>query len=104
MGRFFGRSIHARNLHYDISVRPPVQAVVGTGVLGPFSLTGNRVAVLHLGTRVFLAKNHVRELKQRQRRRRRERHKFSYLVDINNSFARTARAVFTFVHFFAVVN
>ena len=39
-----------------------------------------------------------RELKQQQRRRQRERHKFAYLVDKNNSFARPARAFFTFVH------
>ena len=46
----------------------------------------------------------VRELKQRQRRRQRKRHKFAYLVGKNNSFARPARAFFTFVHFFAVVS
>ena len=46
----------------------------------------------------------TRELKQRQRRRQRERHKFAYLVDKNNSFARPARAFFTFVHFVAVVS
>ena len=45
-----------------------------------------------------------RELKQRQRRRQRERHKFAYLVGKNNSFARPARAFFTFVHFVAVVS
>ena len=39
-------------------------------------------------------------LKQRQRRRQRECHKFPYLVGKNNSFARPARAFFTFVHFF----
>ena len=46
----------------------------------------------------------IRELKQRQRRRQRERHKFAYLVGKNNSFARPARAFFTFVHLFAVVS
>ena len=46
----------------------------------------------------------VRELKQRQRRRQRERHEFAYLVAKNNSFARPARAFFTFVHFVAVVS
>ena len=46
----------------------------------------------------------TRELKQRQRRRQRERHKFAYLGGKNNSFARPARAFFTFVHFFAVVS
>ena len=46
----------------------------------------------------------IRELKQRQRRRQRERHKCAYLVGKNNSFARPARAFFTFVHFFAVVS
>ena len=45
-----------------------------------------------------------RELKQRQRRRQRERHEFAYLVVKNNSFARPARAFFTFVHFVAVVS
>ena len=44
-----------------------------------------------------------RKLKQRQRRRHRERHNFAYLVGKNNSFARPARAFFTFVHFFAVL-
>ena len=43
----------------------------------------------------------IRELKQRQRRRQRERHKFAYLVGKSNSFARPARAFFTFVHLFA---
>ena len=46
----------------------------------------------------------IRELKQRQRRRQRKRHKFAYLVGKNNSFARPARACFTFVHFVAVVS
>ena len=46
----------------------------------------------------------IRELKQRQRRRQRERHEFAYLVGKNNSFARPARAFFTFVHFVAVVS
>ena len=46
---------------------------------------------------------HTRELKQRQRRRQRERHKFAYLVAKNNSFARPARAVFTFFYFLSVV-
>ena len=32
---------------------------LGTGVFGQFSLAGNRVAVLHLATRVFLAGNHI---------------------------------------------
>ena len=45
-----------------------------------------------------------RELKQRQRRPQRERHEFAYLVVKNNSFARPARAFFTFVHFVAVVS
>ena len=45
-----------------------------------------------------------RELKQRQRRRQRKRHKCAYLVGKNSSFARPARAFFTFVHFFAVVS
>ena len=45
-----------------------------------------------------------RELKQRQRElKQREHHKFAYLVGKNNSFARPARAFFSFVHFFAVV-
>ena len=48
--------------------------------------------------------NGNRELKRRQRRRQQERHKFAYLVGKNNSFARSARAFFTFVHFFAVVS
>ena len=43
-------------------------------------------------------------LKQRQRSRQQERHKFAYLVGKNNSFARSARAFFIFVHFFAVVS
>ena len=34
--------------------------------------------------------------------RQRERHKFAYLEGKNNSFARPARAFFTFVHFVAV--
>ena len=46
----------------------------------------------------------IRELKQRQRRRQQQRHKFAYLVGKNNSFARSARAFFTFVYFFAVVS
>ena len=46
----------------------------------------------------------IKELKQRKRRLQRERHKFAYFVGKNNSFARPARALFTFVHFFAVVS
>ena len=44
----------------------------------------------------------ISELKKRQWRR--QRHKFAYLVGKNNSFARPARAFFTFVYFFAVVS
>ena len=47
---------------------------LGTGVFGQFSLPGNRVAALHLATRIFLAGNYIRELKQRRWRRHRERH------------------------------
>ena len=36
---------------------------LGTGVFGQISLAGNRVAALHLATRVFPAENHIRELK-----------------------------------------
>ena len=36
---------------------------LGTGVFGQFSLSGNHMAVLYLATRVFLAGNHIRELK-----------------------------------------
>ena len=32
---------------------------VGTGVSGQFSLPGNRVAALHLATRVFLGGNYI---------------------------------------------
>ena len=48
--------------------------------------------------------NRTCAIKQRQGRRQRERHKFAYLAGKNNSFARPARAFFTFVHFFAVVS
>ena len=40
----------------------------------------------------------------KQRRRQQERHKFVYLVGKSNNPAHLARAFFTFVHFFAVVN
>ena len=33
--------------------------LLGTGVFGQFSLAGNRVAALHLASRVFLAGNHI---------------------------------------------
>ena len=44
--------------------------------------------------------NNFRELKQRQRRRQRERHKTIGLISKNN---RSARALYVFVHFFAVL-
>ena len=69
---FFRKSTHARNLGYDVTyVRPPSARTdcrggggeagepLGTGVFGQFSLEGNRVAALHLATRVFLAGNHI---------------------------------------------
>ena len=43
-------------------------------------------------------------LSNEQWRRQRERQKFAYLVGKNNSFARPARAFFTFVHFVDVVS
>ena len=52
-------------------------------------------------TAITTVQKNNRELKQRQRRRQRERHKFAYLVVKNNSFARPARAFFTFVDVFA---
>ena len=92
--RFFRKSIHARNSGYGVTyVRPPVRPYtlpgwrweagepLGTGFFGQFSLAGNRVAALHLTTRVFLARNHisdeqrdkgrkVEEKRKRQKRRR----------------------------------
>ena len=67
MVRLFGKSIHARNYGYDVSVRPFDRRGGGgeagqplwTGLFGQFSLAGNRVAALHLATRVFLAGNHI---------------------------------------------
>ena len=38
----------------------------------------------------------IRELTQPRRRLQQERHKFAYLIEKNNSFARFARAVFIF--------
>ena len=43
---------------------------LGTGVFGQFSLAGNRVAALHLATRVFLAGNHIGD-KQRDKEQER---------------------------------
>ena len=57
----------ARNFGYDVSVSPyrlsgwrwegktaSGDVSVGKGVFGQFSLAGNRMAALHLATRVFL--------------------------------------------------
>ena len=41
----------------------------------------------------------IREFTQPRRRRQQERHKFAYLTVKNNRFARFARAVFIFGHF-----
>ena len=66
IGKIFGKAIHSRNSGYDVSVRLSVRSTkgrcgggevgqpLGTGVFGQFSLKGNSVAVLHLGTRIFL--------------------------------------------------
>ena len=46
-----------RNFGYDVSVGMEVGKagqLLGRGVFGQFSLVGNRVAALHLATRVFL--------------------------------------------------
>ena len=49
---------------------------LGTGVFGQFSLAGNRVAALHLATRVFLVGNHIndeqRDKEQESRRKAKE--------------------------------
>ena len=56
-------SAHARSpTHTDY--RGGGRQPLGTGVFGQLSLAGNRVAALHLATRVFLADNHIRELFQ----------------------------------------
>ena len=47
---------------------------LGTGVFGHFSLAGNRVAALHLATRVFLVGNHISD-KQRDKEQERAREK-----------------------------
>ena len=74
--RFFGKSIDARNFGYDVTYVRPLRLSVGGGeavqslgteALGQFSLAGNRVAALHLATRVFLAGNHVSD-EQRDKR------------------------------------
>ena len=44
------------------------------GVFGQFSLAGNRVAALHLATRVFLAGNHFSD-EQRDKEQERAREK-----------------------------
>ena len=46
-------------------------------MLGQFSLAGNRVAALHLATRVFLAGNHLGDEqldKEQERRRKAKEH------------------------------
>ena len=46
----------------------------GTGVFGQFSLAGNRVAALHLATRVFLARNPItNEQRDKEQERAREK-------------------------------
>ena len=92
------------------SIQPPSIGQVKFGLkrLNPKKATGND------GIPAWLLKKHheefaevvhdIRELKQGQRRRQQERHKFASLVEKNNSFARSARAFFTFVHFVAVVS
>ena len=47
---------------------------LGMGVLRQFSLAGNRVAALHLATRVFLARKYISD-KQRDREQERTREK-----------------------------
>ena len=50
---------------------------LGTGVFGQFSLAGNRVAALHLATRVFLAGNHISDVqrdKEQESRRKGKEH------------------------------
>ena len=65
MGKIFGKSIHVRNFDYDVSQyrlsgwRWGGRKPSGTRVFGQFSLAENRVAELHLATRVFLAGNHI---------------------------------------------
>ena len=47
---------------------------LGMGVFGKFSLAGNRVAALHLATRVFLAGNHISDEQQdKEQKRAREK-------------------------------
>ena len=46
---------------------------LGTGVFGQFSLAGNRVAALHLATRVFMAGNHSDEQRDKEQERAREK-------------------------------
>ena len=47
---------------------------LGTGVFGQFSLPGNRVAALHVATRIFLAGNYISD-EQRDKEQERAREK-----------------------------
>ena len=56
---------------------------LGTGVYGQFSLAGNRVAELHLATRVFQAGNHISDEQwdkeqERARETRQQNHREIY--------------------------
>ena len=57
---------------------------LGMGVFGQFSLAGNRVATLHLATRVFLTGNHIGEeqqdKKQKRAREKRRRNRDKTLI------------------------
>ena len=63
--RFFGKSICARNVGYDVSVRTDwggggeAEQPLGMGVFMQFSLEGNHVAALQLASRIFLTGTHI---------------------------------------------
>ena len=57
-GRFFGEAIHARNFGYEVwGGDGEAGQPLGMGVLGQFSLAGNRVAALHLASREIISVN-----------------------------------------------
>ena len=96
--RFFWEIYPCENFGYGISTRLCIRTVgegrqpLGAGVFRQYSLTGNRMAALHLATCIFLVGNHISDKQwDKEQERAREKRRRNLRILCEESLDRSQR-------------